>query len=78
MLGGRVKIIWSGGAPLARHIEEFLRIVTCAHVLQGYGMLFTRILLLPGTIMIQILLFGHFNTSVLSFLKNKSTLVSQI
>ncbi|XP_078169338.1 long chain acyl-CoA synthetase 4-like [Carex rostrata] len=38
MLGGRVKVIWSGGAPLAKHIEEFLRIVSCAHVLQGYGL----------------------------------------
>ncbi|KAG7035485.1 Long chain acyl-CoA synthetase 4 [Cucurbita argyrosperma subsp. argyrosperma] len=37
-LGGRVRIILSGGAPLAAHIETFFRVVTCAHVLQGYGL----------------------------------------
>lgn len=37
-LGGRVRIILSGGAPLASHIETFFRVVSCAHVLQGYGM----------------------------------------
>nr|XP_029121116.1 long chain acyl-CoA synthetase 4 isoform X1 [Elaeis guineensis] len=35
-LGGRVRLILSGAAPLAIHVEEFLRVVTCAHVLQGY------------------------------------------
>ncbi|KAJ4797512.1 Long-Chain Acyl-CoA Synthetase [Rhynchospora pubera] len=38
MLGGRVKMIWSGGAPLVKNIEEFLRVVSCAHVCQGYGL----------------------------------------
>lgn len=37
-LGGNVRIILSGGAPLATHIETFFRVVSCAHVLQGYGM----------------------------------------
>ncbi|KAG1367553.1 putative Long chain acyl-CoA synthetase 3 [Cocos nucifera] len=37
-LGGRVRLILSGAAPLAIHVEEFLRVVTCAHVLQGYGL----------------------------------------
>lgn len=37
-LGGRVRIILSGGAPLASHIETFFRVVSCAHVLQGYGL----------------------------------------
>ncbi|XP_031131427.1 long chain acyl-CoA synthetase 4-like [Ipomoea triloba] len=37
-LGGRVRIILSGAAPLASHIETFLRVVACAHVLQGYGL----------------------------------------
>nr|CAD1824041.1 unnamed protein product [Ananas comosus var. bracteatus] len=37
-LGGKVRIILSGAAPLARHVEEFLRVVTCAHVIQGYGL----------------------------------------
>jgi long-chain acyl-CoA synthetase len=37
-LGGKLRIIVSGGAPLAAPVEEFLRVVTCAHVVQGYGM----------------------------------------
>ncbi|KAL6982093.1 Long chain acyl-CoA synthetase 5 [Sarracenia purpurea var. burkii] len=37
-LGGNVRLILSGAAPLASHIETFLRVVTCAHVLQGYGL----------------------------------------
>jgi hypothetical protein len=36
-LGGRVRVILSGAAPLATHVEEYLRVVTCAHVIQGYG-----------------------------------------
>ncbi|KAL3499226.1 hypothetical protein ACH5RR_038319 [Cinchona calisaya] len=37
-LGGNVRIILSGAAPLASHVEEFLRVVSCFHVLQGYGL----------------------------------------
>ncbi|KMZ63421.1 Long-Chain Acyl-CoA Synthetase [Zostera marina] len=37
-LGGNVKLILSGAAPLANHVEEYLRVVTCCHVLQGYGL----------------------------------------
>ncbi|KAI3522482.1 hypothetical protein L1887_00299 [Cichorium endivia] len=37
-LGGRVRIILSGAAPLAPHIESFLKVVACCHVLQGYGL----------------------------------------
>lgn len=37
-LGGRVKIVVSGGAPLAPHVEEFLRVSMCAGVGQGYGL----------------------------------------
>jgi hypothetical protein len=33
-LGGRVKLIVSGGAPLAGHVEEFLKITMCAPVVQ--------------------------------------------
>lgn len=36
-LGGNVRVILSGAAPLATHVEQYLRVVTCAHVLQGYG-----------------------------------------
>ncbi|EPS71028.1 hypothetical protein M569_03729, partial [Genlisea aurea] len=37
-LGGKVRIILSGAAPLAAHVEEFLRVVSCCYVLQGYGL----------------------------------------
>ncbi|XP_010261577.1 PREDICTED: long chain acyl-CoA synthetase 4-like isoform X1 [Nelumbo nucifera] len=37
-LGGNVRLILSGAAPLATHVEAFLRVVACAHVLQGYGL----------------------------------------
>jgi long-chain acyl-CoA synthetase len=37
-LGGHVRLILSGAAPLASHVEEFLRVVSCSHVLQGYGL----------------------------------------
>jgi long-chain acyl-CoA synthetase len=37
-LGGNVRIILSGAAPLATHVEAFLRVVACCHVLQGYGL----------------------------------------
>ncbi|GAB4844591.1 Long chain acyl-CoA synthetase 4 [Ancistrocladus abbreviatus] len=37
-LGGNIRLILSGGAPLAPSVETFLRVVTCAHVLQGYGL----------------------------------------
>ncbi|KAI4372100.1 hypothetical protein MLD38_010379 [Melastoma candidum] len=37
-LGGRVKIILSGAAPLSSHVEAFLRVVTCSYVMQGYGL----------------------------------------
>ncbi|KAL8141581.1 hypothetical protein V2J09_014613 [Rumex salicifolius] len=37
-LGGRVRLILSGAAPLASHVETFLRVVACCYVLQGYGL----------------------------------------
>ncbi|KAL2902778.1 Long chain acyl-CoA synthetase 4 [Bienertia sinuspersici] len=37
-LGGKVKLILSGAAPLATHVETFLRVVACCYVLQGYGL----------------------------------------
>ncbi|KAK3228041.1 hypothetical protein Dsin_007903 [Dipteronia sinensis] len=36
--GGRVRLILSGAAPLSTHVEAFLRVVACSHVLQGYGL----------------------------------------
>ncbi|KHN36952.1 Long chain acyl-CoA synthetase 4 [Glycine soja] len=35
-LGGRVRHILSGATPLSAHVEGYLQVVTCAHVLQGY------------------------------------------
>lgn len=37
-LGGRVRLVCSGGAPLARHVEEFLKTAMCAPCCQGYGL----------------------------------------
>ncbi|CAI9104872.1 OLC1v1003657C2 [Oldenlandia corymbosa var. corymbosa] len=37
-LGGRLRLIVSGGAPLSSEVEEFLRVTTCAFVVQGYGL----------------------------------------
>ncbi|KAJ7541084.1 hypothetical protein O6H91_10G045400 [Diphasiastrum complanatum] len=37
-LGGRLKVILAGAAPLAKHVEEFLSVTTCATVVQGYGL----------------------------------------
>ncbi|KAH6820496.1 AMP-dependent synthetase and ligase family protein [Perilla frutescens var. hirtella] len=37
-LGGNVRLILSGAAPLASHVEEYLRVVSCSYVLQGYGL----------------------------------------
>lgn len=33
-LGGRVKVIVSGGAPLAHHVEHFLKVTMCCPVTQ--------------------------------------------
>lgn len=37
-LGGRVRLILSGGAPLSSEVEEFLRVTCCAFVVTGYGL----------------------------------------
>jgi len=37
-LGGNVKLLVSGGAPLAPHVEDFLKVAMCAPVVQGYGL----------------------------------------
>ncbi|CAA0830912.1 Long chain acyl-CoA synthetase 2 [Striga hermonthica] len=36
--GGRVRLIFSGAAPLPKHIEEFLRVACCCMFSQGYGL----------------------------------------
>ncbi|KAH0890094.1 hypothetical protein HID58_052523 [Brassica napus] len=37
-LGGRIRLLVSGGAPLSCEIEEFLRVTCCCFVVQGYGL----------------------------------------
>ncbi|CAD6334755.1 unnamed protein product [Miscanthus lutarioriparius] len=37
-LGGRLRLLISGGAPLSNEIEEFMRVTTCAYFIQGYGL----------------------------------------
>lgn len=37
-LGGHVRFIVTGGAPLANHVEEFLKVCFCCPVVQGYGL----------------------------------------
>ncbi|KAJ3694615.1 hypothetical protein LUZ60_010095 [Juncus effusus] len=37
-MGGNIRVILSGAAPLAPHVESFLRVIMCCQVLQGYGL----------------------------------------
>ncbi|XVF32926.1 hypothetical protein REPUB_Repub17cG0125100 [Reevesia pubescens] len=37
-LGGQLRLLLSGGAPLSSEVEEFLRVTCCAFVVQGYGL----------------------------------------
>eukprot|EP01024_Parvocaulis_polyphysoides_P034030 TRINITY_DN30148_c0_g2_i3.p1 TRINITY_DN30148_c0_g2~~TRINITY_DN30148_c0_g2_i3.p1 ORF type:complete len:662 (+),score=95.68 TRINITY_DN30148_c0_g2_i3:33-1988(+) len=37
-LGGRVRILISGSAPLGRHVEDFLKVCMCCSAVQGYGL----------------------------------------
>jgi long-chain acyl-CoA synthetase len=37
-LGGRVRVVASGSAPLAPHVERFLKVAMCCPVVQGYGL----------------------------------------
>merc|ERR1711904_434472 len=37
-LGGNVRLMISGGAPLAPHVEKSLRVAMCCAVVQGYGL----------------------------------------
>ncbi|KAF3681082.1 Long chain acyl-CoA synthetase 5 [Capsicum annuum] len=36
--GGRVRLMFSGAAPLPKHVEEFLRVTSCSSLTQGYGL----------------------------------------
>ena len=37
-LGGRVKAMFCGGAPVTADVQEYLRICLCAKFIQGYGL----------------------------------------
>lgn len=37
-LGGRVRFICSGGAPLPQHLEDWLKVTMCCPIVQGYGL----------------------------------------
>lgn len=37
-LGGKVRLICSGGAPLPVHLEEWLKVTMCCPIVQGYGL----------------------------------------
>ncbi|KAF5751132.1 long chain acyl-CoA synthetase 2 isoform X2 [Tripterygium wilfordii] len=37
-LGGRIRIMLSGAAPLPKHVEEFFRVTSCSTLSQGYGL----------------------------------------
>lgn len=43
-LGGRVRILLSGAAPLPPHVEEFLRVTFGSTLAQGYGILLNLLL----------------------------------
>ena len=38
LMGGKVRLILSGGAPLAPDTHEFIKTCLCVQVLQGYGL----------------------------------------
>lgn len=37
-LGGRIRLMLSGAAPVSSHVEEFFRVTSCSVFLQGYGL----------------------------------------
>ncbi|XP_030525095.1 probable CoA ligase CCL6 [Rhodamnia argentea] len=37
-LGGKVRVLTSGAAPLSKHVEEFFRVTSCSTLSQGYGL----------------------------------------
>ncbi|KAJ0775861.1 putative long-chain-fatty-acid--CoA ligase [Helianthus annuus] len=53
-LGGKLRLILSGAAPLSASVETFLRVVTCAHVLQGYGIYIIYESVLMHTLLISV------------------------
>lgn len=35
--GGRVKLMISGSAPLLPHVDNFIKVISCSYLLEGYG-----------------------------------------
>lgn len=52
-LGGRIRLIISGGAPLSAEIEEFLRVTCCCFVVQGYGKQMFTLRLCPSMLIAE-------------------------
>lgn len=38
MLGGNVKLMVTGSAPISGEVLDFLKVVFCCNILEGYGM----------------------------------------
>lgn len=38
LMGGKVRLVLSGGAPLSPDTHEFVKVCLCVQVIQGYGL----------------------------------------
>lgn len=38
IMGGKVRLVFSGGAPLSPDTHDFVKACLCVQVLQGYGL----------------------------------------
>ncbi|KAE8708290.1 Long chain acyl-CoA synthetase 4 [Hibiscus syriacus] len=72
-----VRLILSGAAPLSSHVEEFLRVVACCHVLQGYGLTETyagTFVSLPN----ELLMFGTVGETLFSGYYKREDLTNEV
>ncbi|KAE9354244.1 Long chain acyl-CoA synthetase 7, peroxisomal [Phytophthora fragariae] len=49
-LGGRVRLIFSGSAPLSGEVKEFMKVVFCCDVAEGYGLSETAAAVTVGSV----------------------------
>ncbi|EGZ24840.1 hypothetical protein PHYSODRAFT_539827 [Phytophthora sojae] len=49
-LGGRVRLIFSGSAPLSAEVKEFMKVVFCCDVAEGYGLSETAAAVTVGSV----------------------------
>ncbi|POM63310.1 Long-chain-fatty-acid-CoA ligase, partial [Phytophthora palmivora] len=49
-LGGRVRLIFSGSAPLSAEVKEFMKVVFCCDVAEGYGLSETAAAVAVGSV----------------------------